>query len=92
MSSFATAQSNKCPSCSKSAYANESCKFLGTTWHRTCFACTTCAKGLGGDVSSACDNGGRPYCKACYGKNFGPKGVGFGNTMADTGISKKEEN
>ena len=76
----------KCPSCNKSAYANESVNAIGRTWHKTCFACQTCKKGLGSDAANACDKDGLPYCKACYSKNFGPKGIGFGNTMGDTGI------
>jgi cysteine/glycine-rich protein len=78
----------KCPACSKSAYANESVNAIGKTWHKTCFACATCGKGMGGDAANACDNEGTPYCKACYGKNFGPKGIGFGNTMGDTGVAR----
>ena len=31
------------------------------------------------DSTSVCDApNGEIYCKGCYGKNFGPKGYGFG--------------
>ena len=86
------AGSPKCKLCGKSAYANESVNAIGAVWHKTCFACQipTCKKGMGGDPSSACDKDGIPFCKACYGKNFGPKGIGFGGAMGDTGIAKME--
>ena len=35
-------------------------------------------------AGDAVDGEGLVYCKACYGKKFGPKGIGFG-TLADTG-------
>jgi cysteine/glycine-rich protein len=80
--------SPKCAKCGKSAYANESCNAIGQTWHKTCFACSACNKGMGSDVGNACDNDGLPYCKSCHAKNFGPKGIGFGNTMGDTGVQR----
>ncbi|GMH50061.1 hypothetical protein TL16_g00683 [Triparma laevis f. inornata] len=88
MSRFSAAP--KCPKCSKSAYANESVIAIGQTWHIACFACASCSKGLGRDASNACDNNGSPYCKACYGKIFGPKGIGFGSTLGDTGLASAE--
>lgn len=78
----------KCAACDKSAYANESVKAIGQSWHKTCFKCTMCSKGMGADAANACDNEGQPYCKACYGKCHGPKGIGFGGAMGDTGIAK----
>ncbi|GAM27775.1 hypothetical protein SAMD00019534_109510 [Acytostelium subglobosum LB1] len=66
----------KCPICTKSVYAAE--KALGpggNDYHKTCLVCVTCKKSL--DSTNLCENDSKPYCKACYGKNFGPKGFGF---------------
>ena len=40
------------------------------------FVLASCSKTL--DSGSVQENSGNPYCKSCYGKNFGPKGYGFG--------------
>ena len=53
----------------------------GKAWHKGCFTCNLCTKRL--DSSMLCEREGEIYCKACYGKNFGPSGFGFGmGTMA----------
>lgn len=33
------------------------------------------------------DKESKLYCKGCYGKMFGPKGVGFGSTLHTEGAS-----
>ncbi len=48
----------------------------GRAWHKTCFTCNLCNKRL--DSSILCEREGDIFCKACYGRNFGPKGFGFG--------------
>ena len=48
----------------------------GKAWHKSCFTCNLCNKRV--DSSMLCERGGEIYCKSCYGRNFGPKGVGFG--------------
>lgn len=46
-------------------------------WHKRCFSCVECRKSL--DSTNLNDGpDGEIYCRACYGRNFGPKGVGFG--------------
>ncbi|CAG2056626.1 unnamed protein product, partial [Timema podura] len=46
-------------------------------WHRECFKCGLCAKGL--DSRNCCEAPDKNiYCKVCYGKKFGPKGYGYG--------------
>src|SRR5690606_15508552 len=49
-------------------------------YHLNCFRCSTCDKLLkGGEYS---ENEGFPYCKICYARGFGPKGFGFGGSVA----------
>lgn len=46
-------------------------------WHKRCFSCNECHKSL--DSTNLCDaQDGEIYCRGCYGRNYGPKGVGFG--------------
>ncbi|CAG2061641.1 unnamed protein product [Timema podura] len=46
-------------------------------WHRRCFNCKDCHRSL--DSTNLNDGPDRDiYCRSCYGRNFGPKGVGFG--------------
>ncbi|XP_077995165.1 cysteine and glycine-rich protein 2-like [Glandiceps talaboti] len=66
----------KCPRCGKSVYAAEKIIGAGEAWHKSCFLCATCNKRL--DSTTVCDKEGEIFCKACYGKNYGPKGVGYG--------------
>merc|ERR1712098_206342 len=65
-----------CAKCGKTVYFAEAMKADGNTWHKTCFTCILCNKML--DSCLVCEKEGNIYCKSCYGKNFGPKGVGFG--------------
>lgn len=65
-----------CPRCEKSVYAAEKIIGAGGSWHKSCFSCATCGKKL--DSTTVSDKDGEIYCKGCYGKNFGPKGYGFG--------------
>lgn len=49
----------------------------GQVWHKRCFHCSDCNKSL--DSTNLCDGpNGDIYCRGCYGRNYGPKGVGFG--------------
>ncbi|KAJ8245376.1 hypothetical protein GJAV_G00270090, partial [Gymnothorax javanicus] len=68
--------SEKCSRCGDSVYMAEKVVGAGKTWHRKCFTCSKCRKGL--DSTNQNENEGEIYCKACYAKEFGPKGVGFG--------------
>ena len=54
------------------SYPNCSIQAAYQTWHKGCFTCNTCNKGL--DTSTVCDNANKLYCRPCYGRNFGPKG------------------
>ncbi|XP_030225263.1 cysteine and glycine-rich protein 1 isoform X8 [Gadus morhua] len=69
--------SDKCPRCSKAVYAAEKVIGAGSAWHKNgCFRCALCGKGL--ESTTLADKDGEIYCKACYAKNFGPKGFGYG--------------
>nr|KAF6395156.1 cysteine and glycine rich protein 1 [Rousettus aegyptiacus] len=68
--------SEHCPRCSQAVYAAEKVIGAGKSWHKSCFRCAKCGKGL--ESTTLADKDGEIYCKGCYAKNFGPKGFGFG--------------
>uniref|UniRef100_A0ACB8G3N7 Cysteine and glycine-rich protein 3 n=1 Tax=Sphaerodactylus townsendi TaxID=933632 RepID=A0ACB8G3N7_9SAUR len=76
---------DKCPRCNKSVYAAEKIMGGGKPWHKTCFRCAFCGKSL--ESTNVTDKDGEIYCKVCYAKNFGPKGIGFGGL---TQVEKQE--
>lgn len=65
-----------CPRCGKSVFIAELMRAAGKAWHKSCFTCNICNKRV--DSNLLCEREGEIYCKSCYGKNFGPKGIGFG--------------
>ncbi|KAI5739612.1 hypothetical protein M8J77_021410 [Diaphorina citri] len=68
-----------CPRCGGAVFAAEQQLAKGTMWHKQCFSCNVCKRPL--DSVLACDGPDKEiYCKACYGKNFGPKGFGYGHS------------
>lgn len=67
---------DKCPKCNKAVYHNEAKLAAGNKWHTMCFKCTACNKML--ESTNIAEHEGSLYCKSCHGKNFGPKGYGFG--------------
>ena len=74
----------KCKVCSKAVYKMEEIVAMSHTWHKACFRCggtasDGCGKGLSLDTYT--DHANNPYCNACYGKLFRPKGMGYGNTL-----------
>lgn len=69
--------SDKCARCIKPVYAAEKVFAAGKPFHKLCFSCSTCKKLL--SSMNCCDNSeSEIFCKGCYGKQYGPKGVGFG--------------
>ena len=62
-----------CPRCGKKAYLAERVLAVGASWHKACMTCQNCHKGL--ESTTITDREGEIYCKACYGKLFGPKVV-----------------
>ncbi|KNC86903.1 hypothetical protein SARC_00948 [Sphaeroforma arctica JP610] len=69
-----TVQSEKCSKCMKSVYPAEKLSVGGKPWHKQCFKCNGCAKAL--SLGAECMREDTPYCKGCYGKDFGPEGFG----------------
>jgi len=65
-----------CPTCDKVVYAAEEKLAGGYKWHKICFKCCDCKKRL--DSTNCAEHDRKLYCKTCYGRRFGPKGVGFG--------------
>uniref|UniRef100_A0A8C4ZS16 Cysteine and glycine-rich protein 3 (cardiac LIM protein) n=1 Tax=Gadus morhua TaxID=8049 RepID=A0A8C4ZS16_GADMO len=66
----------KCSACEKTAYHAEEIQCNGRSFHKTCFICMTCRKGL--DSTTVAAHESEIYCKSCYGKKYGPKGYGYG--------------
>lgn len=66
-----------CLRCGFPVYAAEQMISKDRIWHKRCFSCVECRKSL--DSTNLNDGpDGEIYCRGCYGRNFGPKGVGFG--------------
>jgi len=82
---ISTGSSEKCGRCGKSVYHAERAIGGGQVWHKACFKCSECRKGLDSDTLTERDK--EIFCKSCYGKKFGPKGFGYGQgagTLAHT--------
>jgi len=77
------AENPKCPACGKSVYHAEKIIGAGQTWHQDCFKCSVCRNRFV-NSGEASDKDGKLYCRACYAKNFGPKGYGYGGGSATT--------
>ena len=65
-----------CPACGKSVYANEEVRAAGKKWHKACFRCSKCQKGL--DSTTVSDHEGKLFCRRCYAQECGIGGYGFG--------------
>ncbi|XP_056639968.1 muscle LIM protein Mlp84B-like isoform X1 [Diorhabda carinulata] len=66
-----------CRRCGYAVYAAEQMISKNGIWHRRCFSCADCSRSLDSTILNDGPNGDI-YCRGCYGRNFGPKGVGFG--------------
>uniref|UniRef100_A0A668AHW7 Cysteine and glycine-rich protein 3 (cardiac LIM protein) n=1 Tax=Myripristis murdjan TaxID=586833 RepID=A0A668AHW7_9TELE len=66
----------KCAACEKTVYHAEEIQCNGRSFHKTCFICMACRKGL--DSTTVAAHESEIYCKSCYGKKYGPKGYGYG--------------
>jgi len=69
-----------CPRCNKNVYFAEEKKALSKSWHKMCFKCAECGKLM--DSTNVTQREEEIFCKTCYGRNFGPKGYGFGGGSA----------
>lgn len=66
-----------CQRCGFPVYEAEKMISKNRSWHKRCFSCSACHKSL--DSTNLCDGPDNEiYCRGCYGRQFGPKGVGFG--------------
>jgi len=66
-----------CPRCAFAVFAAEAIPVKNRNYHKKCFNCLDCTKSL--DSTNACNGpDAEIHCRTCYGKFFGPKGVGFG--------------
>ncbi|XP_044594294.1 muscle LIM protein Mlp84B isoform X3 [Cotesia glomerata] len=66
-----------CSRCGYPVYAAEQMISKDRLWHKRCFSCAACHRSL--DSTNLNDGpDGDIYCRGCYGRKFGPRGVGFG--------------
>ncbi|KAM3849577.1 cysteine and glycine-rich protein 1-like isoform 1-T1 [Diretmus argenteus] len=79
----------KCGRCQTAVYTAEEVLCDGRSLHKSCFVCMACGKSL--DSTTVAVHMDEIYCKACYGRKYGPKGYGYGQgagTLSmDTGES-----
>jgi cysteine/glycine-rich protein len=75
---------NECASCKKVVYhAEQVIGPGGIKYHKSCFKCSECSRFL--DSRNLTDSKNVLFCKGCHGKNFGPKGYGYGNLLTPEG-------
>ncbi|KAI7794620.1 cysteine and glycine-rich protein 1, partial [Triplophysa rosa] len=79
---------NKCGCCQKTVYFAEEVQCEGRSFHRSCFLCMVCRKNL--DSTTVATHENEIYCKACYGKKYGPKGYGYGGGAGTLSMDKGE--
>ncbi|KAK2885873.1 hypothetical protein Q8A67_016710 [Cirrhinus molitorella] len=79
---------NKCGCCQKTVYFAEEVQCEGRSFHRSCFLCMVCRKNLDSTTVAVHEN--EIYCKACYGKKYGPKGYGYGAGAGTLSMDKGE--
>lgn len=65
-----------CPRCNQQVFIAEKRQAAGKVYHTLCFTCLLCNKKL--DSGLLTEKDGDIFCKGCYGKNFAPKGYGYG--------------
>ncbi|TRY82169.1 hypothetical protein DNTS_000368 [Danionella cerebrum] len=79
---------NKCGCCQKTVYFAEEVQCEGRSFHKSCFLCMVCRKNL--DSTTVAVHEDEIYCKACYGKKYGPKGYGYGGGAGTLSMDKGE--
>ncbi|CAF0851331.1 unnamed protein product [Rotaria sordida] len=78
----------KCPKCNQNVYAAEEVPAAGKKFHKMCFKCGLCKKML--ESTTLAEHEGNLFCKQCYARKFGPKGVGFGGGAGALGMDTGE--
>ncbi|XP_066257338.1 muscle LIM protein Mlp84B-like isoform X3 [Euwallacea similis] len=66
-----------CKRCGYAVFAAEQMISKTGMYHKRCFSCADCGRSLDSTNQNDAPNG-EIYCRGCYGRNFGPRGVGFG--------------
>ncbi|XP_017158199.1 cysteine and glycine-rich protein 2 isoform X2 [Poecilia reticulata] len=79
---------NKCSACHGTVYHAEEVQCDGKSFHKCCFLCMVCRKGLDSTTVSIHDE--EIYCKSCYGKKYGPKGYGYGQGAGTLNMDRGE--
>ncbi|XP_043227681.1 muscle LIM protein Mlp84B-like isoform X2 [Amphibalanus amphitrite] len=79
----------KCPVCDRAVYAAEERVSGGHKYHKTCFKCSMCNKGL--DSTNCANHQTELYCKLCHGRRYGPKGYGFGGGAGALSMDSGEQ-
>lgn len=75
-----------CPRCGGAVFAAEQMLAKGTLWHKNCYKCKECNQSLNSTNASDGPNN-EVFCQGCYGKTFGPVGVGYGHTLSSNAES-----
>ena len=79
---FALGGGDKCSQCKKSVYAAERVDSDGLAFHKRCFRCASCSKGL--EKGKTFNHGSEIHCAQCYKVQHGPTGYGVG-VLRDNG-------
>uniref|UniRef100_A0A3B1ING0 Cysteine and glycine-rich protein 2 n=1 Tax=Astyanax mexicanus TaxID=7994 RepID=A0A3B1ING0_ASTMX len=79
---------NRCESCGEKVYHAEEVQCDGKNFHKCCFLCSVCRKGL--DSTTVANHDTELYCKSCYGKKYGPKGYGYGQGAGTLNMDRGE--
>ncbi|KAG5848879.1 cysteine and glycine-rich protein 3-like [Anguilla rostrata] len=80
----------KCAACERTVYHAEEIQCNGRSFHKPCFICMACRKGL--DSTTVAAHESEIYCKTCYGKKYGPKGYGYGQGAGALSSDPPSEN
>ncbi|CAF3802663.1 unnamed protein product [Rotaria sp. Silwood1] len=86
--SYKNVENPQCPRCNHAAFHAESIPAAGKVWHKTCFRCGLCKKML--EVPTLAEHEGDIYCRQCYTRKFGIRGVGFGIGAGALGMDAGE--
>ncbi|XP_048585238.1 cysteine and glycine-rich protein 1 [Nematostella vectensis] len=65
-----------CPACGNEVFEAEKVACNNNVYHKQCFACFNCKSKL--ESTTVNDHESGIYCPACYAKNYGALGYGYG--------------